>query len=77
MCKKGGELNMINEIEKALSNHSICNRCKQTIEVGTLRGVANGVAFGHKTSSYYCKKCTKDLLESQIKYSQGLLEKLA
>lgn len=68
---------MINGIEKALSNRSTCTKCKGPIEVGDKRGYEKKCAFGHATKSYYCKKCTKGLLEEQIAYSQKLLAELA
>jgi hypothetical protein len=65
---------MINSIEKALSNRSGCTKCRQTIEVGSLRGVQIGTAFGHDAKSYFCTKCTKTLLEEQLAFTQKLLD---
>jgi len=67
---------MISSIEKALSNRSRCNRCGNTIEVGSLRGMEDKIAFGNVSHSYYDTACTKVLLTEQINNSKKLLDQL-
>jgi len=67
---------MIKNIEKALSNRSRCNRCGNTIEVGSLRGMEEKIAFGNMSYKYYDTACTKILLIEQINNSKKILEQL-
>lgn len=67
---------MITIIEKALSNRSKCTVCGKTIEVGSLRGVEDRMAFGHMSHVYFDAKCTEFVLREQIVNSQKLLDQL-
>ena len=53
---------MIASIETA-KNKSICQKCRKKIEVGDLRGVDRYQSFGHLKQRYFCKDCSKEILE--------------
>ena len=63
---------MIIEIEKAKSNRSTCEKCRKKIEAGELRGVDKYNVFGRTAKKYFCKNCSKEILE----ICKGAIEKM-
>jgi hypothetical protein len=68
---------MIEAIEKALSGRSGCVKCRKAIEIDSLRGIERGVSFGHPVKNYFCSKCTKLILEAQLKETKEMLDQFS
>jgi hypothetical protein len=64
---------MIEEIEKAVSNRSSCTKCKKRIALGSLRGIEHERSFRYMSTNYFCSKCTKLILEQQLKDIKKML----
>jgi len=60
---------MIDNIEMALSKRSICKKCNEKIFRNEPRGV-------RIIGGFYCFKCSKKVINLQIKTSKRLQEKL-
>ena len=56
----------IETIELSPNSRAFCHNCKKQIEKGQIRGIENYDFFNFLSRRYYCEKCTKKSIETEM-----------